>query len=199
VHGMMQQMVDSYGLGVLITNVTMQGVQPPEQVQGAFNDAVAAGQDSAKARNEGEAYANNVIPSARGRAFRLMQDAEAYRSQVVENATGNAARFTSVVAEYQKAPGVTRDRMYLDTMQQIFASTSKVMMDAKGGNNMVYLPLDKLLAQAAASDAAKLGATTTQAAPGAAAGVTQESIPTIETVRQRDPRSRENGRERESR
>jgi membrane protease subunit HflK len=199
VHGMMQQMVDSYGLGVLITNVTMQGVQPPEQVQGAFNDAVAAGQDSAKARNEGEAYANNVIPSARGRAFRLMQDAEAYRSQVVENATGNAARFTSVVAEYQKAPGVTRDRMYLDTMQQIFASTSKVMMDAKGGNNMVYLPLDKLLAQAAASDAAKLGATTTQAAPGAAAGVTQESIPTIETVRQRDQRSRENGRERESR
>jgi membrane protease subunit HflK len=199
VHGMMQQMVDSYGLGVLITNVTMQGVQPPEQVQGAFNDAVAAGQDSAKARNEGEAYANNVIPSARGRAFRLMQDAEAYRSQVVENATGNAARFTSVVAEYQKAPGVTRDRMYLDTMQQIFASTSKVMMDAKGGNNMVYLPLDKLLAQAAASDAAKLGATTTQAAPGAPAGVTQESIPTIETVRQRDPRSRENGRERESR
>jgi membrane protease subunit HflK len=199
VHGMMQQMVDSYGLGVLITNVTMQGVQPPEQVQGAFNDAVAAGQDSAKARNEGEAYANNVIPSARGRAFRLMQDAEAYRSQVVENATGNAARFTSVVAEYQKAPGVTRDRMYLDTMQQIFASTSKVMMDAKGGNNMVYLPLDKLLAQAAASDAAKLGSTTTQAAPGAATGATQESIPTIETVRQRDPRSRENGRERESR
>jgi membrane protease subunit HflK len=198
VHAMMQQMVDSYGLGVLITNVTMQGVQPPEQVQGAFNDAVAAGQDSAKARNEGEAYANNVIPSARGRAFRLMQDAEAYRSQVVENATGNAARFTSVVAEYQKAPGVTRDRMYLDTMQQIFASTSKVMMDAKGGNNMVYLPLDKLLAQAAASDAAKLGATT-PAVPGAATGATQESIPTIETVRQRDARSRDNGRERESR
>jgi membrane protease subunit HflK len=199
VHGMMQQMVDSYGLGVFITNVTMQGVQPPEQVQGAFNDAVAAGQDSAKARNEGEAYANNVIPSARGRAFRLMQDAEAYRSQVVENATGNAARFTSVVAEYQKAPGVTRDRMYLDTMQQIFASTSKVMMDAKGGNNMVYLPLDKLLAQAAASDAAKLG-TAAQASPNSAATVApQESIPTIETVRQRDPRSRENGRERESR
>jgi len=200
VHGMMQQMVDSYGLGVLITNVTMQGVQPPEQVQGAFNDAVAAGQDRAKARNEGEAYANNVIPSARGRAFRLMQDAEAYRSQVVENATGNAARFTSVVAEYQKAPGVTRDRMYLDTMQQIFASTSKVMMDAKGGNNMVYLPLDKLLAQAAASDAAKMGTTTTtttQVVPNVAA--TQESIPTIETVRQRDPRSRDNGRERESR
>jgi len=202
VHGMMQKIVDSYGLGVLITNVTMQGVQPPEQVQGAFNDAVAAGQDSAKARNEGEAYANNVIPAARGRAFRLMQDAEAYRSQVVENATGNAARFTSVVTEYQKAPAVTRDRMYIDTMQQIFSSTSKVMMDAKSGNNMVYLPLDKLLAQAAASDA-RIGTTTTtttQVVPNTpAAAAPADTMQTIETVRQRDPRSRDNGRERESR
>jgi membrane protease subunit HflK len=200
VHGMMQKIVDSYGLGVLITNVTMQGVQPPEQVQGAFNDAVAAGQDSAKARNEGEAYANNVIPSARGRAFRLAQDAEAYRSQVVENATGNAARFTSVVTEYQKAPGVTRDRMYLDTMQQIFSSTSKVMLDAKTGNNMVYLPLDKLLAQAAAD--AKVGTTTstmTVVPNTATTTVPAETMQTIETVRQRDPRSRDNGRDRETR
>ncbi len=203
VHGMMQKIVDSYGLGVLITNVTMQGVQPPEQVQGAFNDAVAAGQDSAKARNEGEAYANNVIPSARGRAFRLAQDAEAYRSQVVENATGNAARFTSVVAEYQKAPGVTRDRMYLDTMQQIFSSTSKVMLDAKTGNNMVYLPLDKLLAQAAAD--AKVGTTTStmtivpNTAPAGGANAPAETMQTIETVRQRDPRGRDNGRDRETR
>jgi membrane protease subunit HflK len=200
VHGMMQKIVDSYGLGVLITNVTMQGVQPPEQVQGAFNDAVAAGQDSAKARNEGEAYANNVIPAARGRAFRLMQDAEAYRSQVVENATGNASRFTSVVTEYQKAPAVTRDRMYLDTMQQIFSSTSKVMMDAKSGNNMVYLPLDKLLAQAAASDARVGTTTTTTVVPNTpTAAVPAETMQTIETVRQRDPRSRDNGRDRETR
>ena len=205
VHRMMQEMVDNYKLGVQISNVTMQGVQPPEQVQGAFNDAVAAGQDSAKARNEGEAYANNVVPAARGMAFRLMQDAEAYRSKVVENATGNAARFSSVVAEYQKAPGVTRDRMYLDTMQQIFSSTSKVMLDAKTGNNMVYLPLDKLLAQAAASDN-KIGTTTTttttQVVPNsttAAVGVPQETMQTIETIRQRDPRSRDNGRDRESR
>ena len=202
---MMQQMVDSYGLGVLITNVTVQGVQPPEQVQAAFNDAVSAGQDSAKAKNEGEAYANNVIPAARGRAFRLMQDAEAYRSMVVENATGNASRFTSVVNEYQKAPAVTRDRMYLDTMQQIFSNTSKVFMDAKSGNNMVYLPLDKLLAQAAASDA-RIGTTTTtttQVVPNTPAAASTAALPdpmqTIETVRQRDTRGRENGRERESR
>ncbi|MDQ2822983.1 MAG: FtsH protease activity modulator HflK [Pseudomonadota bacterium] len=200
---MMQQMVDSYGLGVLITNVTVQGVQPPEQVQAAFNDAVSAGQDSAKAKNEGEAYANNVIPVARGRAFRLMQDAEAYRSMVVENATGNASRFTSVVTEYQKAPAVTRDRMYLDTMQQIFSNTSKVLMDAKTGNNMVYLPLDKLLAQAAASDAragTTTTTTTTQVAP-TVAGVTppQETLQTVETVRPRDTRGRDTGRDRESR
>lgn len=207
---MMQQMVDSYGLGVQISNVTMQSVQPPEQVQGAFNDAVAAGQDSAKAKNEGEAYANNVIPAARGKAFRLMQDAEAYRSKVVEDATGNASRFNSVVAEYQKAPGVTRDRMYLDTMQQIFSSTSKVLMDAKTGNNMVYLPLDKLLAQAAASEN-KIGTTTTtttttQVVPNStstssapATTAIPETMQTIETVRQRDPRSRDNGRDRESR
>jgi membrane protease subunit HflK len=201
---MMQQMVDSYALGVLITNVTVQGVQPPEQVQGAFNDAVSAGQDSAKARNEGEAYANNVIPAARGRAFRLMQDAEAYRSMVVENATGNASRFTSVVNEYQKAPAVTRDRMYIDTMQQIFSNTSKVLMDAKTGNNMAYLPLDKLLAQAAASDAragTTTTTTTTQTAAGAGGTATapQETVQTVETVRPRDLRSRDNGRDRESR
>jgi membrane protease subunit HflK len=211
VHRMMQKIVDSYGLGVQIANVTMQGVQPPEQVQSAFNDAVAAGQDSAKARNEGEAYANNVIPVARGQAFRLMQDAEAYRSKVVENATGNASRFGSVVAEYQKAPAVTRDRMYLDTMQQIFSSTSKVLLDAKSGNNVVYLPLDKMVAQAAASEN-RIGTTTTttttQTAPNAVVGsatpapvinVPSDTMQTIETVRQRDPRSRDNGRDRETR
>ncbi len=150
----MQKIVDRYKMGVLITNVTMQNVQPPEQVQSAFDDAVKAGQDRARARNEGEAYANDVIPRARGAAFRLLQDAEAYRSMVVENATGNASRFNQVVTEYAKAPGVTRDRMYIDTMQQIFSSTSKVMVDAKSGSNLLYLPLDKLIAQVAANDAA---------------------------------------------
>ena len=126
---------------------------------------------------------------------------------VVENATGNAARFTSVVTEYQKAPAVTRDRMYLDTMQQIFSNTSKVLMDAKTGNNMVYLPLDKLLAQAAASDAragTTTTTTTTQVAPAvngatSAASVPPETMQTVETVRPRDQRGRDNGRDRESR
>ena len=197
-HKLMQQIADRYTLGAQITNVTMQSVQPPEQVQSAFDDAVKAGQDRARARSEGEAYANDVIPRSRGNAIRLTQEAEAYRSMVTENATGNAARFSQVLTEYQKAPGVTRDRMYLDTMQQIFSSASKVMVDAKSGSNLLYLPLDKLIAQTAANDAA-IGSKSgpVQAAP--ATPPPQEIMQTVEQVRQRDSRSRENSRDRESR
>ncbi|MEN3276378.1 MAG: modulator of FtsH protease HflK [Massilia sp.] len=202
VHNMMQTILDRYAMGVLVTNVTMQNVQPPEQVQSAFDDAVKAGQDRARARNEGEAYANDIIPRARGAAFRLLQDAEAYRSMVVENATGNAARFSQVVTEYAKAPGVTRDRMYLDTMQQIFSSTTKVMVDAKSGSNLLYLPLDKLIAQVAANDAAvgsaRSGPVQLPQESGAASP-TQEVMQTIEQVRQRDSRARDTSRDRETR
>ena len=194
---LMQNMVNLYALGARITNVTMQGVQPPEQVQGSFDDAVKAGQDRERAKNEGQAYANDVIPRARGNAFRLMQEAEAYRAMVTENATGNAARFTQVMNEYQKAPAVTRDRLYLDTMQQIFSSASKVLVDAKSGSNLLYLPLDKLIAQTAANDAAigaKSGPVIQQNAP-----VPAEIMQPLEQVRQRDNRSRESSRDREIR
>jgi membrane protease subunit HflK len=142
-----------------------------------------------------------VIPRARGAAFRLLQDAEAYRSMVVENATGNASRFNQVVTEYAKAPGVTRDRMYIDTMQQIFSSTSKVMVDAKSGSNLLYLPLDKLIAQVAANDAATGSARSgpVQVPAERAATPTQEVMQTIEQVRQRDTRARDSSRDRESR
>ena len=197
VHQMMQQILDRYALGALVTNVTMQGVQPPEQVQEAFDDAVKAGQDRARARNEGEAYANQVIPQARGQAFRLQQDAEAYRSMVVENATGNASRFDQVVAAYAKAPAVTRDRMYIDTMQQIFTSTTKVMIDSRANNNMLYLPLDKLMQQVAANDAQVGSKSGPVQVPSTAqpAEVTQA----LEAVRQRDERSRDSSRDRETR
>lgn len=206
VHNMVQKIVDRYALGALITNVTMQNVQPPEQVQSAFDDAVKAGQDRARAHNEGEAYANQVIPHARGAAFRLLQDAEAYRSMVVENATGNASRFSQVVAEYAKAPGVTRDRMYIDTMQEIFSNTSKVMVDAKSGSNLLYLPLDKLIAQVSANEAA-VGSARSGAvqAPAQAAAEAVPATPnqpaqqTIDQVRQRDSRARDSSRDRESR
>ncbi|WP_229207373.1 MULTISPECIES: FtsH protease activity modulator HflK [unclassified Duganella] len=199
---LMQQILDRYASGVLVSNVTLQAVQPPEQVQIAFDDAVKAGQDRERQKNEGQAYANDVIPKARGTASRLMQEAEGYRSMVVENATGNASRFKQVLVEYQKAPGVTRDRLYLETMQQIFSSTSKVMVDAKSGSNLLYLPLDKLIAQAAATDAQAAAARAAQAAGGLPATSTtlpSELMPSVEVNRQRDPRSRDTSRDRESR
>ena len=195
---LMQSILDSYDIGATITNVTMQGVQPPEQVQAAFDDAVKAGQDKERLKNEGQAYANDVIPKARGYASRLTQEAEAYRSSVVENAEGNAARFKSVLTEYQKAPGVTRDRLYLDTMQQIFSSTSKVMVDSRSGSNLLYLPMDKLIAQAAAVDVAKANATPPP--PQAIMLPPSETIPQVEiSGRARDGRARDTSRDREGR
>ena len=147
---LMQQIFDQYQAGIQITNVTMQGVQPPEQVQAAFDDAVKAGQDRERQKNEGEAYANAVIPRAKGTAARLIQEAEGYRDRVVANAEGDAERFKMIVAEYQKASGVTRDRMYIETMQDIFSKTTKLMMDVRSGSNLLYLPFDKLVSQTAA-------------------------------------------------
>jgi membrane protease subunit HflK len=196
---LMQQILDRYQAGVQITNVTMQGVQPPEQVQAAFDDAVKAGQDRERQKNEGQAYANDVIPKARGAASRLLQEAEAYSARVTANAEGDASRFKQVLTEYQKAPAVTRDRMYLDTMQQIFANTTKVMVDAKSGSNLLYLPLDKLIAQSAAN--AVPGAGSGGPASGAAPSMMKDGASTIESRPQPDDRSRDSrdSRDREGR
>ncbi len=153
-NSLMQSILDRYNIGVLVTNVTMQAVQPPEQVQAAFDDAVKAGQDRERQKNEGQAYANDVVPRARGAASRLLQESEGYRARVVANAEGEASRFSKILVEYQKAPGVTRDRLYIEAMQQIFSSTTKIMVDTKSNNSMIYLPLDKLIAQTAAEAAA---------------------------------------------
>ncbi len=142
---LMQEILDRYGTGINISKVTMQNAQPPEQVQAAFDDAVKAGQDRERQKNEGQAYANDVIPKARGMAARLQQEAEGYRQRVIEQADGDASRFRQIVAEYNKAPQVTRDRLYLDAMQQILSNTTKVLIDQKGGNNLLYLPLDKIM------------------------------------------------------
>ncbi|HJV85784.1 MAG TPA: FtsH protease activity modulator HflK [Noviherbaspirillum sp.] len=199
---LMQQITDRYKAGIQITNVTMQAVQPPEQVQAAFDDAVKAGQDRERQKNEGQAYANDVIPRARGAASRLLQEAEAYRARVVANAQGDAARFKQVLVEYQKAPAVTRDRMYLDTMQQIFASTTKVMVDSKGSSNLLYLPLEKLISQSAA----EASASRAPAAPAASqspstSSSANEPLQSMENQRQKDSRSRDGreSRERETR
>src|SRR5574340_877581 len=151
---LMQEILDRYGSGITISKVTMQNAQPPEQVQAAFDDAVKAGQDRERQKNEGQAYANDVIPKARGTASRLLQEAEGYRARVVASAEGEASRFKQVLQEYSKAPEVTRQRMYLETMQQVLSSTSKVMVDARANGNLLFMPLDKLLAGAASHPAA---------------------------------------------
>lgn len=200
---LMQRILDSYKIGVQITNVTMQNVQPPEQVQASFDDAVKAGQDRERQKNEGQAYANDVIPRARGAASRLMEESEAYRARIEATAVGDASRFQQVLTEYQKAPAITRDRMYLDTMQQIFSNTTKVMLDAKGGNNLLYLPLDKLIAQSAAADiASNKAAGTTSIDPASSHTPKPDlSIPSMteSASRTRDPQTTRDSRTREGR
>ena len=142
---LMQEILDRYKTGILISKVTMQNAQPPEQVQAAFDDAVKAGQDRERQKNEGQAYANDVVPKARGTAARLLQEADGYKQRLIATAEGDASRFKQINTEYAKAPEVTRSRMYLETMQQVYSSTSKVMVDAKGQGNLLYLPLDKLM------------------------------------------------------
>ncbi|HEX6006306.1 MAG TPA: FtsH protease activity modulator HflK [Burkholderiales bacterium] len=142
---LMQEILDRYGTGISISHVTMQNAQPPEQVQAAFDDAVKAGQDRERQKNEGQAYANDVIPRARGAAARIVQEAEGYRQRVIEQSEGDASYFRQLVAEYSKAPQVTRERLYIEAMQQVLGNTSKVLIDQKGGNNLLYLPLDRMM------------------------------------------------------
>jgi modulator of FtsH protease HflK len=144
-----QNQLDRLKTGILVVNVNLQNVQVPEQVQAAFNDALKAGADRDRFKNEGQAYASDVIPKARGTAARLMEEADGYGQRVVAQADGDAQRFRSVLTEYQKAPVVTRDRLYIDAMQQVYSNVSKVMVDSRNGSNLLYLPLDKLMQQGA--------------------------------------------------
>jgi membrane protease subunit HflK len=145
---LMQDIHDRYKTGIQVSTVTIQNAQPPEQVQAAFDDAVKAGQDRERQKNEGQAYANDVIPRARGAASRLFQEADGYKQRVIANAEGDASRFKQVLTEYAKAPQVTRERIYIDTMREILSSTNKIMMDYRGAGNLLMLPLEKLMQQA---------------------------------------------------
>jgi membrane protease subunit HflK len=142
-----QKILDSYKTGIYVTSVTVQNVQPPEQVQASFDDAVKAGQDQERLKSEGQAYANDVIPRAKGTADRLIQEAEGYKARVTATAEGDAARFKQVYVEYAKAPVVTRDRMYIDSMREMYNNVTKVLVDTTKSNSMLYLPLDKIIAQ----------------------------------------------------
>ena len=148
-----QKILDSYKTGIYVTSVTVQNVQPPEQVQAAFDDAVKAGQDQERLKSEGQAYANDIIPRAKGTAARLIQEAEGYKARVVATAEGDATRFKQVLVEYSKAPQVTRDRMYIDSMREMYNNVTKILVDTTKSNSLLYLPLDKIVAQVSAESA----------------------------------------------
>jgi modulator of FtsH protease HflK len=165
---LLQEILDRYKTGITVTTTRMQRAQPPEQVKAAFDDAVKAREDEQRFKNEAQAYANDVIPRARGTAARMLQEGEAYKASVIARAQGDGQRFLQVAHEYQKAPRITRERLYLETMQDVLSSTTKVLIDQKGGNNILYLPLDKIVQQGARGgvpESAQAGSETERAGP----------------------------------
>ncbi len=191
VRALMQSILDRYNVGVEVVGINLQqgGVRPPEQVQAAFDDVLRAGQERERAKNEAQAYANDVIPRARGAAARLTEEAQGYKARIVAQAQGDAQRFRLIQAEYARAPQVTRDRLYLETMQQVYSNVTKVLVDSRQGSNLLYLPLDKIMQQVAQGGVA--------AAPDAAAqanGLPSSSAP---PALSNDARARDNSRSRE--
>ena len=189
VRALMQTILDRYKVGVEVVGINLQqsGVRPPEQVQAAFDDVLRAGQERERAKNEAQAYANDVVPRAVGSASRLKEESNAYKARIVAQAQGDAQRFTSVLTEYQKAPQVTRDRMYIDAMQQVYSNVTKVLVESRQGSNLLYLPLDKIMQMTAG------GADTAHPANGPAATVPMLPAPSAPV----DPRTRDSARTRD--
>ena len=190
VRDLMQTILDRYKVGIEVVGINLQqgGVRPPEQVQAAFDDVLKAGQERERAKNEAQAYANDVVPRAIGSASRLKEESDAYKERVVAQAKGDAQRFSSVLTEYQKAPQVTRDRLYVDAMQQVYSNVTKVMVDSKQGSNLLYLPLDKIMQMNGPSTDA------TTVAGSAAATTTAPTAPMVDT-RSRDAAARSRDRD----
>ena len=195
VRALMQTILDRYDIGVEVVGINLQqgGVRPPEQVQAAFDDVLKAGQERERAKNEAQAYANDVIPRAVGAASRLKEEADGYKARVVAQAQGDSQRFSQVLAEYQKAPQVTRDRMYIDAMQQIYANTTKVLVDSRQGSNLLYLPLDKIMQMPGQGTSGATDASASAVAAGSAPQAPPVAPPAAGTVdsRGRDGRSRD--------
>lgn len=158
----LQSFLDNYQTGITITQVNLQSAAAPREVQEAFDDVIRAREDEQREKNQAESYANGVIPEARGRAQRMIEEANAYRDEVIARAEGEANRFGKLLTEYRKAPEVTRERLYLDTMQQLMSNTSKVLVTGdKGQNNLLYLPLDKMVENRGAAGGLNPGAAST--------------------------------------
>ena len=202
VRTLMQSILDRYQVGIEIVGINLQqgGVRPPEQVQAAFDDVLKAGQERERAKNDAQAYANDVVPRAVGTASRLKEEADGYKARIVAQSQGDAQRFSAILTEYQRAPQVTRDRMYLDTMQGIYANATKVIVDSKQGSNLLYLPLDKLM-QGQPTAASGSPAASTDAVANAAAGASSAGNAAPPPVYSSDVRTRDNerSRDRESR
>lgn len=192
VRDLMQSILDHYKVGVEVVAINMQqgGVRPPEQVQSAFDDVLKAGQERERVKNEAQAYANDVVPRATGTASRLAEEAQAYKARVVAQAQGDAQRFESVLTQYQKAPQVTRDRMYLETMQHIYGSVTKVLVDSRQGSNLLYMPLDKIM-QSVTQVSPVSGAAPSHATTGSTSLPASSSTSMPSDPRARDGRSRE--------
>ena len=186
----MQTILDRYKVGIEVVGINLQqgGVRPPEQVQAAFDDVLKAGQERERAKNEAQAYANDVVPRAVGAASRLKEEADAYRERIVAQAEGDAQRFKTILPEYQKAPQVMRDRMYTDTMQQIYSNVTKVLVDSKQGSNMLYLPLDKIMQQVTAVAPPTVDAPAPATPASANNGAVDTRSRDLQRSRERDPR-----------
>lgn len=182
---LIQRILDQYQAGILITTVNLQDAQPPEEVQGAFADAIRAREDEVRQKNEAEAYANDVVPRARGAAARVLEEASGYQLSVIARAEGESSRFDQLLAEYVKAPEVTRKRLYLDTMQRVMANSGKVTVDVSKGNNLLYLPLDQMLQGAAAAAPRRYAESGTGETPTVAPQSTDNRT---DTRRSREPR-----------
>ncbi|MFN4121550.1 FtsH protease activity modulator HflK [Acidovorax sp.] len=191
VRTLMQTILDRYKVGVEVVGINLQqgGVRPPEQVQSSFDDVLKAGQERERAKNEAQAYANDVIPRAVGTAARLNEEAAAYKARIVAQAQGDAQRFSSVLVEYQKAPQVTRDRMYLEAMQQMYGNVTKILVDSRQGSNLLYLPLDKIMQGVAAGAG--------PAESGSPAAMPVPASPTPSPTFSTDPRARDSSRTRD--
>jgi membrane protease subunit HflK len=185
-----QDVMDNYKSGIQVTSVNLQDAQPPEQVQNSFEDAIKAREDEQRLINEAEAYSNDVVPKARGAAARKIQEAEGYKEQVIAQAEGESNRFSKLLTEYSKAPEVTRKRLYIESMEAVFTETNTVMVDVKGSNNMLYLPLDKMIQQQTSVQQANVPQSTAeQSAPAKAESVQQQPVVRSST-RGRDARGR---------
>ena len=192
VRDLMQTILDRYRVGIEVVAVNMQqgGVRPPEQVQAAFDDVLKAGQERERVKNEAQAYANDVVPRAVGTAARLKQEADGYKARIVAQAQGDTQRFSSVLTEYQKAPQVTRERMYLDAMQEIYSGVNKVFIDSRAAGNLLYLPIDKLMQSAGAPAAAVPGPAAQAPAPAPAAQAPAADARTRDNARSRERETR---------